>query len=323
MFPSADEWPHNTSRCPHGRQPASPGRPWDVADDLPDAPLAERVSHLYECEQLSTYQVAQIAGIDRQRVGRMLRAAGVAVKPRGAGRKRQADSRADVVAELYLRQELTSTEVSARTGIPSRTIRGWLAARQAPMRTRGWANREDRLAAPAGELSELYVDGGLSAAETGRRLGIPLRVVLRSAHDLGLPVRTGGGSPSHASMEIKLVEALYADALVRRVLDRHGIRPVPPGGPIWERFPSRLSVGPRLAAELYVGCGLGLRHIELLTGVPAETLRGQLTGQGIPLRHPGGRSPFLRRWHCRTPRQRPADPAVSPSGSSTASTRSP
>jgi hypothetical protein len=221
MFPSADAWPHNTSRCPHGRQPASPGRPWDVADDLPDAPLAERFSHLYECEQLSTYQVAQIAGIDRQRVGRMLRAAGVAVKPRGAGRKRQADSRADVVAELYLRQELTSTEVSARTGIPSRTIRGWLAARQAPMRTRGWANREDRLAALAGELGELYVDGGLS--DLG---ALPVPAQRRPAVCGGAVRRLRGRSPAYRTAHRRPGRNAAGPA------DRAGHTATPPRWPI-------------------------------------------------------------------------------------------
>jgi hypothetical protein len=34
----------------------------------------------------------------------------------------------------------------------------------------------------------------------------------------------------------------------------------------------------------------------LLTGQPAMTVRGFMRRAGIPLRHPGGRTPFLRRW---------------------------
>lgn len=66
--------------------------------------------------------------------------------------------------------------------------------------------------------------------------------------------------------EIELVDALYADPLVRRTLTRYGVPQVPAGGPVWQRFPVTLPIGPELAAELYVDCGLGTRHIELLSG---------------------------------------------------------
>jgi len=44
------------------------------------------------------------------------------------------------------------------------------------------------------------------------------------------------------------------------------------------------------------GCGVGVHHIELLTGQASESVRGFMHRAGIPLRHPGGRTPFLRRW---------------------------
>jgi hypothetical protein len=287
--PPAGMCPHAVALPPQPRQGTVPG-------DRPDASLVDRVSHLYECEQLSTYRVAEVVGINRQRVGRILRKAGIVVKPRGAGRRRQPDARAELVGDLYVRRRLSSTEISALTGIPSRTIRDWLRAGGVPTRTRGPINREDRLAAPAEALIKLSVRGGLSAAETGLLLGVSLRVVLRTAHDLGLPVRIGGPPPRHGPAEIELVDALYADPLVRGALERHGIAAVPAGGAIWERFPARLPIDPDLITELYVNCGLGLRHIELLSGTPAETLRLVLRRQGVPLRDPGGRSPFMRRW---------------------------
>lgn len=236
---------------------------------------------------------------------RVLRDAGIPVKPRGAGRKRNPDARAELVEDLYVRGRLSSVEISAVTGVPSRTIRDWLQARDVAMRSRGRMNREDRLAVPAESLLELYVRSGLSAAETGRLLGVSLRVVLRTAHDLGLPVRLGGPPPRSGPPEIELVDALYADTLVRRVLARYGIGAVAAGGAIWERFPSARALDPGLVTELYLDCGLGLRHIELLIGTPAETLRKMLRGQGAVLREPGGRSPFMRRWR----RGRSAAPA--------------
>ena len=260
------------------------------------ASLAERVSHLYECEQLSTYRIAEILGIDRQRVGRILRRSGIVVKPRGAGRRRQPDPRQELVEDLYVRGRLSSGEISALTGIPSRTVRGWLHGRGVATRSRGRVTREDRLAPAAESVLELYVAGGLSASETGSLLGVPRQAVLRTAHDHGLPVRVGGPRPSAGPAEIELITALYADPLVRRALARHGVAPVPPGGAIWERFPSARRISPVLAAELYVDCGLAARQIELLCGTPAETVRRVLRRLGIVRRNPGGRSPFLRRW---------------------------
>lgn len=46
----------------------------------------------------------------------------------------------------------------------------------------------------------------------------------------------------------------------------------------------------------YWRCGVGLNHIELVTGQPAHTVRAFMRRGGIAVRHPGGRSPFLRRW---------------------------
>jgi hypothetical protein len=296
MFPG-----HDMGYCPYsqdatGSQGPTPGHP---AGPLPVDSVV-LVSHLYGCKGLSTYEIAKAVAISRQRVGRLLKKAGIPVKPRGAGRKRQPDAElaalTDLAVRLYQRSNLSSVQISALIGIPGRTVRDRLRARGVRMRTRGGANREDRAAAPVGELVQLYVRSGLTAAETGRRLGVPGRVVLRTAHDNGLPVRIGGPEPRQGPGEIELIAALYADPLVRQALCRHGIVPRPAGGPIWQRFPVPVDIGPELGKELYASCGLALRHIELISGQPAETVRALLHAQGISLRPPGGRSPFMRRW---------------------------
>jgi hypothetical protein len=292
---------HEVGCCPYAPVPAGspdpgpgpPAGPWPVDS-------VALVSHLYACEGLSTYEIAKAVGISRQRVRRVLNKAGVPVKPRGAGRGRRPDAElaalTDLAAWLYQRSHLSSGQISALIGVPERTIRGRLRARGVRMRTRGAPNREDRAVAPIEKLAALYVRSGLSAAETGRRLGVPGRVVLRTAHDQGLPVRTGGRKPRHGPSEIELIDALHADPLVRQALSRHGISPRPAGGAIWQRFPVPVDIGPGLAKELYASCGLALRHIELISGQPAETVRNLLHMNGITLRPPGGRSPFMRRW---------------------------
>jgi predicted HTH domain antitoxin len=289
---------HEAGSCPYayaadGSSPDQAARPLSVG-------TAALVSHLYDCQGLSTYEIAKVAGISRQGVGRMLHKAGVPVKPRGAGRQRHPDAEqaalTNLAVRLYLGSNLSSGQISALIDVPERTIRGRLRARGVRMRTRGRSNREDRAAVPAEALAQLYVLARLTAAETGRRLGVPGRVVLRTAHDQGLPVRVGGPEPRQGPSEIELIDALYADPLVRQALSRHGVAMRLRKGPIWQRFPVPEQVTPDLAEELYVSCGLGLRHIELISGQPAETIRALLRGQDIELRPPGGRSPFMRRW---------------------------
>jgi hypothetical protein len=283
--------------CPHsaGRLPALP-----LAAGVPRAMAAELTAHLYLCLGMSTYRIGQVAGINRQRVGRLLGAAGVPVKPRGAGRPKWRDEMRvaldDLMVRLYTESGWTSAQISAATAVPDRTVRDRLHARGVRMRTRGRLNREDRMSVPAAAVAELYVAAGLSAAETGRLLRVSGNIVLRAAHDEGMPVRMGGPEPALGPAEIELIDALYADDLVRHTLSGHGIAPRPAGGPIWQRFPVPLPVSAQLAEELYVRCGLGIRHVELLTGQPSQTVLRLLRAHGVALRPPGGRTPFMRRW---------------------------
>jgi hypothetical protein len=262
----------------------------------------ERLAHLYLCRELSTYQIAQLTGLDRQRVTRVLHRAGVPLRPRGAGRFRPLRRRDDVpglaqlVAELYEVARLSSRQIAAITGLPERTVRDRLRRYGIQARTRGGWNREDRRTIPAETLLLFYEQVGMTAAEVGQLTGASHHTVLRSAHALGLPVRTGGGVPVSGPGEIELVKALYEDDLIASVLDVHDIGRVPPGGPISARFPEPVPLTSPLVKDLYWHCGAGLNHIELLTGQPAMTVRGFMHREGIPLRHPGGRSPFLRRW---------------------------
>ena len=283
--------------CAHAAQLTSSG---PAASSAGRGDLAALVAHLYVCQGLSTYRIGAVTGLDRQRVGRLLVRAGVPVKARGAGRprRRSATQRAldELMASLYADYGQSSAQISALTGVPQRTVRDRLRAHGVRMRTKGPMNREDRTTIPAEVLEEFYVSAGLSAACVGELLGVSRHVVLRTAHDQGLPVRVGGPEPGRGPAEIELIDALYADPLVRHALSRHGIARRPPGGPVWQRFPVPLPVSPELAEELYIGCGLAARHIELLTGQPAQTILRLLQAHGIPRRAAGGRTPFMRRW---------------------------
>jgi hypothetical protein len=197
---------------------------------------------------------------------------------------------------LYEAGRLGSKQIAAITGMPERTVRDRLRRYGIPVRTRGGWNREDRELVAAEVLDDLYTRLGLPADEVGRRLGTCRSTVLRSAHALGVPVRAGGIVQAPGPDEIKLVEALYADPLIAAVLAARDVPRVPSSGPIWQRFPDPVPLTTPLVKDLYWGCGAALTHIELLTGQPAMTVRGFMRRAGIPLRHPGGRTPFLRRW---------------------------
>ncbi|MGH3198533.1 MAG: antitoxin Xre-like helix-turn-helix domain-containing protein [Streptosporangiaceae bacterium] len=264
-----------------------------------------RLAHLYLCRGLSTYRIAELTGLGRQRVTRALHLADVPLRPRGAGRLRPERRLTDppglpqLIAELYEAGRLSSRQVAAITGLPERTVRDRLRRYGIQARSRGRWNREDRRTVPAETLRHLYEQLAMTADEVGKLVGASRSTVLRSAHDLGVPVRTGGVVPISGPGEIELVKALYEDDLVASILRAHDIPRVPPGGAIWERFPAPVPLSTPLVKDLYWYCGAGLHHIELLTGQPLMTVRGFMRREGIPLRHPGGRTPFLRRWRAR------------------------
>lgn len=272
----------------------TPGREAPPARDEADPAW---LAHLYRCQELSTYAIGEATGLDRQRVTRMLRKAQVPLRPRGAGRLwPDPPGLRQLLSGLYQEGRLGSPQIAAITGIPERTVRDRLRRYGIAARTRGGWNREDRRTVPAEVLDDLYTRLGLTADEVGRLLGTSRNTVLRSAHTLGVPVRSGGALPVQGPEEIELIEALYADLLIAAVLDARDVPRVPPGAPLWQRFPSPVALTIPLVKDLYWGCGAGLAHIELLTGQPAATVGGFMRRAGIPLRHPGGRTPFLRRW---------------------------
>ena len=278
--------------CPGGAGDAAAGGQW----------RPEQLAHLYVCRELSTYRIAAITGLDRQRVTRTLHRAGVMLRARGAGRTRPLRRAGDppglpqLMTELYEVARLNSRQIAAVTGLPERTVRDRLRRYGIRARSRGKWNREDRRTVPVQTLRDLYEQLGMTAAEVGKLIGVSHQTVLRSAHALGVPVRTGGAVRLPGPGEIELVTALYEDDRIASVLDAHDIPRVPPGGPICERFPEPVPLSTPLVKDLYWHCGAGLHHIELLTGQPAMTVRGFMRREGIPVRPPSGRTPFLRRW---------------------------
>jgi len=278
------------------------GAPVSPAHGATPSLIQDRLRDLYLGRGLSTRQIAKEVEMDRHTITHLLHEAGVEVRPRGAGRARPTRRIHDpsdlpcLLYELYICQRLTSKQVGARLRMSERTVRDRLHEFGIPVRTRGWANREDRTVLSIDTVESMYVEDGRSAQEIARQFGTSCHVVLRMAHDHGWPVRLGGPPARNGPTEIELVNELYADPQVAAVLTRSRIPRVPAGAPIWRRFPEPIPLSRDLLHDLYLDCGLGTHHIELLTGQPAMTVAQHLRAAGIPLRLPGGRSPFLRRW---------------------------
>lgn len=143
-------------------------------------PLPERAVHLYACQMLSTYKIATVTGVERQRITRLLRESGIAVKPYGAGRRltrrtTEVERLDQLMARLYQEQRMPSPQIAELTGVSEYTVRSRLRARGVPIRTRGRHNREDRAAVSLEDLAALYLQAGLSADETGKLLGVSAR----------------------------------------------------------------------------------------------------------------------------------------------------
>jgi hypothetical protein len=110
-------------------------------------------------------------------------------------------------------------------------------------------------------------------------------------HDHGIPVR----STRRKRPELyQLLQALYDDDQVTDLLARHRIPVRAQPGPIASRFPTPTPLSSGLLYDAYLELGLSARHIELLTGQPAEQVLDALHAAGIPVRTNGGRSPWLR-----------------------------
>lgn len=286
-----------------------------MAVDYP-SDVIDEIVRLY-CESgLSTYRIANALEIDRQRVTQILRREGVVIAPKGAGRSRPLRVEGAITKEalnfLYTQQRMSSVEIGRVFGLSDRFVRSRLKLWRIERRTKGGLNRFDRHDVDSEDLSRLYLEKEWAASVVGDELGTSGGIVLRSAHSSGFPVRSGGSPRPSPMYDIQLIDALYDDADVVRVLTTHDVTMVREPGPIWVRFPTPIDLTEDLLTALYCECGLAGFHIELLTGAPASTVLRRLEEYGIDRRGRGGRSPFMRRWHANQSRSATEDRSVRP-----------
>lgn len=179
------------------------------------------------------------------------------------------------VAHLRACRLLPIRKIAAVTGIDREFITRLLYEAAIEVRPRGPARRRTRRTAEEERFDQ---------------------VLARMSQEHQMPAAQAGPPSWRGPSETELLTAMYADPEVRQVLDRYGVPVVTLAGPAWKRFPAPQPLTAGLVSDLYEGCGLGLHHIEMLTGRPAAAVGAVLRASGIKLRLSAGRSPFMDRW---------------------------
>jgi transposase-like protein len=249
---------------------------------------------LYLREAIPAAEVARRAGASDTAVLRALRSAGIPVdrsrqvaEVRMAAARRSAEppltaADGDLAEARYRDDGWSYRRIGEALGVHTGRVRRELARRQVPPRPRPVPGRASRQEAPVAEVRRLYVDSEWTADDVGAILDLPGRIVLRTGHAHGLPIRQGG-RPS-VSATVELIDGLYADEEIAAVLDRQQVPRRPAGGGIAERFPEPVPLTPELLADLYTAAGCSSPQIEVLTGQPQIIVRNRMQLWGIPFR---------------------------------------
>ncbi len=191
--------------CPHNGARSDAGCP----DDLPGAPLPERVSHLRNCRLLPVNKIAAVTGVDREFVTRLLYEAVPDVTVRRGARRGGTDEWLDqVMADLPQEHQVPATRVAPSSSRGPSEIE-LLSALYADSEVHGVLDRHGvpvvTLAAPAWKrfpapqplttalVSDLYEGCGLSLHHIELLTGRPAAAVGAVLRTSGVKLRRAGG----------------------------------------------------------------------------------------------------------------------------------
>jgi hypothetical protein len=204
---------------------------------------------------------------------------------------------AELAVRYYQEQGWSYRMIGEHLGVSGAKVRAELRRRGVPAHPRppiGPNSRASRTEAPVDKLRQLYVDSEWSAEDVAAQLDSTARVVLRTGHAHGVPIRQGGGGSPAVTAAVAVIDSLYRDEQISEVLDRHAVQRRPAGGDIAVRFPDPVPLTPQLLGELYTDAGCSSSQIELLTGHPQTVVRASMHRLGFALR-PEHMSPALLR----------------------------
>lgn len=249
----------------------------------------DELTRLYVTERRSDAEIAERFGVAPFAVRRRLRASRIRRPPGSHPGDRPPPPRAEL-EHLYVDEHRTMAEIATIYGVGHATVRRWFDHHGIARRAAGRDTDPDPERAPfdPASLHHAYVVEGLTTQEIAAEHHVTKAVVLEALHSHRVPMRPGGPS---TQAPIVVLDALYADPDVTRVLDRFGIDQRPAGGWLRDRWPTPANLPAEALEALYVAVGLSTFHISLITGHSPTAVRHRLQQAGIVAR-PAGRSPW-------------------------------
>jgi hypothetical protein len=218
----------------------------------------------------------------------------------GAGEAAAGQWRPEQLAHLYVCCELSTCWIAVVTGLDRQRVTRTLHRAGVMLRARGAGRPRPlrRTGDPPGLaqlMAELYDVAGLSSREIAAVTGLPERTVRDRLHRYGIRARSRGkwNRGDRRTVPVQTLRDLY-EQLGMTAAEVGKLIGVSPSTVLRSADSLGLSVRTGGAVPL-----AGPGEIELLTGQPAMTVRGFMRREGIPVRPPGGRTPFLRRWRRR------------------------
>ena len=200
---------------------------------------------------------------------------------------------ADDLRTMYLDGRATLADIAARYEVPHTTVGRWLDHYGIERRPHRYTYNPDVHDLDTEWLRRLYVDDEWTSVEIADLLGVTSRTILNHLHQHGIALRPSGARrPSTAR---PVLERLYDDTAVTKLLKRHRIPVVPHPGPLRERFPEPAPLTASLVRALYEGIGLSISQITLLTGHHDNSIRSVLQKNGIVTRASTEPAPWTRR----------------------------
>ena len=264
----------------------------------PDPSIDHRsLEKLYVDQALTIAEVAEKLRITPARVARELVVAGIPIRPHTVRRPRGNRSKVTDkrLVDLYAKRKLNVVATASLLGVSTEYVskrlhEAGLTKRRGTFTPKGPWDPDDL----RDEASRLY-EGGMTMKAVGQELGVSVGTVRVALHQGGVQVRRGGFA-SHRDEGRTLLEDLYGDPRIVKVLARHGVV-VPeewsPTGPFESLAPLPLPTG--LVTALYEDVGLPILHMSLLLGVGQGAVRAGLTAAGVDLRPKGQDAPWTTR----------------------------
>ena len=169
----------------------------------------------------------------------------------------------------------------------------WLAHYGIERRPHPYTHNPDAQDLDTEQLRKLYVDDEWTSVEIADLLGVTSRTILNHLHQHGIPLRPSGARRPPTAGPV--LERLYDDPAVTKILKRHRIPIAPTPGSLRERFPEPAPLDAALLKSLYEDIGLSISQITLITGHHDNAVRRILQTNGIATRSSTEVSPWTSR----------------------------